>query len=215
MLKRRKKRISSQDLRYLTAFAVVATLVTSGVAYSILHPVPSEQFFAMWILGSGGLAEHYYPGDDPNLRSGEEVNWTLGLYNHMGSLQYVVVRVKLLNSTIASPDELTGTPSPAAPILEFTRILVDNETWSIPFEWRIERLASRGETLLLTGLSIDRAYFSGELVTAISGSNYRFVFELWFYDLQSNSLAFSWVTGGVRHSVWTQIWFNATATGSI
>lgn len=192
----------------------MATVVTSGVAYGTLYPPPSEQFFAMWILGSEGLAEHYYPRDDPNLRAGEQINWTLAVYNHMGSLQYVVVRVKLLNSTIASPDELTGRPSPVPSLLEFARVLVDNETWSVPFKWTILNTSPRGGSLMLTGLSIEQANLGGELVTAASGINYRFVFELWFYDPEFNNLAFSWETMNVKHSVWTQIWFNVTATSS-
>ena len=192
----------------------MATVVTSGVAYGTLHPPPSEQFFAMWILGSEGLAEHYYPRDDPNLRVGEQINWTLVVYNHMGSLQYVVVRVKLLNPTNASPDELTGRPSSVPPLLEFARVLVDNETWSVPFKWRILNISSRGESLMLTGLSIEQVHLSGELVTTASGLNYRFVFELWSFVPESNDLAFPWETMNVKHSVWTQIWFNVTATGS-
>jgi len=196
------------------AFAAVATVVTSAVAYGFLNPPPSEQFFALWILGSEGLAEHYYPNDDPNLTTGEEVNWTLGVYNHMGSLQYAVVRVKLLNATTASPDDLTGTPSPASPLFEFTRVLVDNETWSLPFKWSIENLDARGRSLILTGLAINQAHFRGELASAVSGFNYRFIFELWFYDQTSNDLSFSWEISNVKHSVWTQIWFNATVTRS-
>ena len=195
------------------AFAAVAMLVTSAIAYGVLNPPSSEQFFAMWIVGSDGLAEHYYPNDDPNLRIGEEVDWTLGVYNHMGSLQYVVVRVKLLNSTMASPDELSGTPSPVSPLFEFTRVLVDNETWSLPFKWRIDNLDVRGQGLILTRLAINQAHFRGQLVTAVSGFNYRFIFELWFYDPASNDFSFFWATGNIKHSVWTQIWFNATATG--
>ena len=207
----RRKRISSQDLQYLIVFATVATLVTSSVAYSILNPPPSERFFAMWILGSTGLAEQYYPGGNPNLEVGEEVNWTLGVYNHMGSIQYVVVRVKLLNSTLPSPDDLTGRPSSIPPTLEFTKILLDNETWSIPFVWKIEEVIQREQNLLLTGMLINQFRLGGELATAHSGINYRFVFELWFYDQELNDLAFSWETNKVQHSVWIQMWFNVTS----
>lgn len=209
---RRRKWISPRDLQYVVGFAIIATLITSGVAYGILNPPPSEPFFAMWILGSGGLAEHYYPRDDPNLMIGEDVNWTLGVYNHMGSIQYVVVRVKLLNSTLASPDELTGTPSPVSSILEYTRVLVDNETWSIPFLWKILNLTTTGERVAITGLLVNQYAIGGVVATAVSGFNYRFVFELWFYDPAKDDLSYSWRTGDSIHCVWTQIWFNATAT---
>ena len=207
------RRISSRDLRYVVAFAAVATVVTSIAAYAVLSPPPQERFFSMWILGSEGLAERYYPNDDPNLGIGEKINWTLSAYNHMGSLQYVVIRVKLLNSTVASPDDLSGTPSPASPLFEFTRVLEDNETWSMPFNWTIESLSQEGSRLQITGLSVDQFHLEGELVAASSGYNYRFVFELWFYDLTSNDLTFSGRANTMR-PVWTQVWFNATATAS-
>jgi len=210
-LRRTRKKISTQDLQYLVAFAAVMTLVTSSVAYGTLSPPPSEQFFAMWILGSEGLAEHYYPRDDPNLVVGEQLNWTLGVYNHMGSLQYVVIRAKLLNSTLAPPDELTGTPSPVPPIVEFSRVMLENETWSVPFPWRISSISRRGEALLITELSVGKAVLKGELATAVSGINYRFIFELWFYDQTVDDFTFAWKTKDTPHAVWTQIWFNATS----
>jgi uncharacterized membrane protein len=187
-------------------------MIASGVAYGTLNPGRSEQFFAMWILGSSGLAENYYPNNNSTLAQGEAVNWTLGVYNHMGQLEYVIVRVKLLNSTSPSPNELTGTPSPVGEIFEFSQILVDNETWSIPFVWRILNLTQQGQSLLMTGLSINQTSLTGNLGSATSGINFRLVFELWSYDANSNKSTFSWNTQGTTHSVWTQIWFNATMT---
>jgi uncharacterized membrane protein len=210
-LKRRLK-LSSQDLKYALVFALIATIVTSSAAYLVLNPAPTEQFFAMWILGANGLAEDYYPNDNPNLAVGEPVNWTLGVYNHMGGLEYVVVRVKLLNSTSSSPDELAGIPNPTPEIFEFDRILVDNDTWSIPFVWKILNLTQQGQNLVVSEMSINQTTLRGNLGSAASGNNFRFVFELWFYDETAGNLTFSWNSGGSKHSVWTQIWFNATVT---
>jgi uncharacterized membrane protein len=197
-------------MKYLLTFALIATIVTSSTAYIILHPPSTEQFFAMWILGSGGLAENYYPNGNPNLAVGEPIYWTIGVYNHMSSLEYVVVRVKLLNSTSTNPDDLTGTPSPAPQIFEFSRILVDNETWSIPFVWKILNITQQGRNLAVTEMSINQTPLSGNLASAMSGHNLRMVFELWSYDEASGNLAFSWNSPSGRHSAWTQIWFNAT-----
>lgn len=208
----RKLKLSSRDLQYVVAFALVATLVTSVVAYTSLFPSPNEQFFATWVLGSNGLAENYVPNNNSTLTAGELINWTLGVYNHMNGLEYVVIRVKILNSTLSSPDELTGTPSPVSAIFEFSRILVDNETWSIPFTWRIVSLTKQSQSLLITGLSVNETLLTGNLASAISGLNFRFVFELWFYDASTSMLSFAWAAGGATHSAWTQIWFNATMT---
>ncbi len=209
-----ERRVRPRYFRHLAIFVIVVTLFTSAIAYETLNPVPSEQFFAMWVLGSGDLAEQYYPEDNPNLSVGQEVKWTLGIHNHMGSIQYVVVRVKLLNSTLQSPDDLTGEPSSAASLLEYTRVLLDNETWYVPFSWKILQTEMNGQSTTLTSLLIDQNHITGTLATAVSGYNYRFVFELWFYDQARNELAFSWRTRNTSHSVWTQIWFNATSSAA-
>ena len=76
----------------------------------------------MWVLGSGGLAQDYFPSDNPNLTDGKQVNWTL-VYTITWDPQYVVLHVKLLNSSVESPNELSGTPSPVSPICEFKSYL--------------------------------------------------------------------------------------------
>lgn len=209
---RRRLKISRRDKRYVLVFLVAAMIATSSAALYALNPAPSEHFFALWVLGSHGLTENYYPNDDPNLSVGDGVSWTLGVYNHMGSVEYVVVRVKLLNLTQRSPDATTGNPSPVPPLFEFTRVLLDNETWSIPFEWKITQVAQIGRSLVLSGLSLNRTLLNGQLASAVSGFNFRFVFELWLYDQNANDLVFSWHTAGTQHSAWVQIWFNVTAT---
>ena len=196
----------------MIAFAIIATVVASTLAYVTLNPRPEEHFFASWILGSQSLAANYYPNDNPNIGVREEVRWALGVYNHMGSLQYVVLRVKLLNSTMTSPNDALGQPSLAPAILEFSRVLVNNETWSIPFVWEILNSTLKGGHVTITRVSINQTSLTGQFASAVSGYNFRFVFELWYYDTATNDLAFSWRTDGQVHSVWTQIWFNATQT---
>ena len=154
------------------------------------------------------MAEHYFPSDNPNIRPGEEINWTLGVYNHMGSLQYVVIRVKLLNSTLATPNDTLGEPSPAPVVLEFAQVLVSNQTWSIPFDWEISNYTVRGGNIVITSLLVNQSPLHGQFATALFGRGFRFVFELWFYDIETNNLAFSWYTNGLPTDVWTQLWFN-------
>jgi len=204
-------RISPRDLKYVIAFALVMTIISSGAAFRALYPPLGEQYFEMWILGPGGFAQHYYPHDNSNIRINEPVNWTLGVQNQVGNLEYVVVEVKLLNSTITGPISSTGSPSSVQPILKFTRVLVKNETWSMPFEWIIVNATQKNGLISITGLSINGFELNGLFASARSGYNFRFVFELWFYDTSSNALVFSQPTTVGPRSVWTQIWFNATS----
>lgn len=206
-----KLRINPRDRKYLIAFALLMTIIYSGAAFRSLYPPPDEQYFEMWILGPGGYAQYYYPHGNSNLRINEPLNWTIGVQNQMGNLEYVVVEVKLLNSTSTGPIASNGSPSSVQPILKFTRVLVENETWSMPFEWMIVNATRENGAIVITGLSINGAQLNGLFASASSGVNFRFVFELWFYDASSNSLVFSQPTTVGPRSVWTQIWFNATS----
>lgn len=202
--------ISSRDLRYVLAFFVIATVLASASVYVDLAPAPTDHFFSMWVLGSTGLAESYFPNNNPNLIVGESVNWTLGVYNHMSQLEYVVVRVKLLNATDTAPNEQTGVPSPVGVVFEFARVLSNNETWSIPFVWSIWNETSFQGNLLITGLKVNDTLITGTIAEAPSGLNFRMVFELWSYDQNTNAFVFSRTTPSSPYSVWTQLWFNAT-----
>jgi uncharacterized membrane protein len=197
----------------VVSFVIMMTVVYSGIAYAVLTPPRPDSFFATWILGAQGMAADYYPNGNTSLGVGQDVKWMLGVYNHMGSLQYVVLRVKLINSTMTTPNSTTGIPSAATPILEFARVVLDNETWSIPFTWKIINLDQAGSSIVITRLSINNSTLTGEFSSAIQGINFRFVFELWSYDETTHELAFSWISAGESHSAWTEIWFNATMPG--
>lgn len=119
---------------------------------------------------------------------------------------------KLLNSTDPSPADSQGQPSPRSQLLEFTRALVDNEIWSIPFVWEIRNITQRDQNRSISGLALDNTTFVGELAFVASCLNFRFVFDLRFYDEAANGLAFSWNVAEIQRSAWTQVWFTATIT---
>ena len=207
---KRNLKLSSKELKYLVAFLAVVTVTVSALTYTQLSPPYTDQFFSMWIVGPNGLASNYYPNNNPTLIPGEEVNWVVGVYNHMNALEYVVVRVKLLNATEIAPNELTGVASPAPEIFEFARILVNNETWMISFPWEIIDTSTANNVMTITRLVVNGTTLSGNLAQAVGGSDFRFVFELWFYDPNGGTLVFSWSTPSSSYSAWTQLWFNVT-----
>jgi hypothetical protein len=204
-------RLRSEDLRYFIAFVVIVTIAVSSLTYVESSPSYTDRFFSMWIVGTNGLTENYFPNNNPSIISGEQVNWAVGVYNHMSALEYVIVRVRLLNATEIPPNEQNGMASSVPEIFEFARILVDNQTWMIPFPWTIVDTATINGIVMITKLTINGTTITGNLAQAAGGFGFRFIFELWFYDPANNSLTFSWSTPTSTYSVWTQLWFNVTA----
>ena len=63
-------------LVFVSACLVVVLVVCAPVALAYL-PRRGEPFMALALLGEEGMAEHYYPDDDPSIEVGEEVSWTV------------------------------------------------------------------------------------------------------------------------------------------
>ena len=131
----------------------------------------------------------------------------------MGSVQYLVIKVKLGNSSIKAPDDINCIPSPAPVLIEFRKVLMDNETWEFPFAWIIGETAEDGEMTYATVLVInvkDGVEVQRGQVGALNGYNFRIIFELWTLDPATEELIFGWKAGGQHKVAWLQVWFNAT-----
>mgnify|MGYP001056873208 FL=1 len=201
----------SEDMKRALTIFISATIVFSTLAYVAVTPRPKEQFFQIYVLGETKKAERYYPNNNPNIAVGQAVKWYVGATNFMGSVQYVLIRVKLGNSTIKAPDDTYHAPSPGPMLSEFKRILMNNETWEFLFTWVIREISANGEGIRPTVFEINGVRIQNSDVRASKGHNFRVFFELWTLDPQSESLVFGWRTAAERRVAWLQVWFNATS----
>jgi len=159
------------------------------------------------------MAEHYHPGDNSSIKLGDTVKWHITIYNHMGTVQYMAIRAKLLNQTTPPPDDMNNTPSSIPTFREIRRVLVDNETWIFPFYWSVESISTSNDSQMITMLKLNNMTITQDLnTTARHGYNFRIVFELWVYGNQSKGFQYGWRSGGEMRSAWVQIWFNLTAS---
>jgi hypothetical protein len=127
----------------------------------------------------------------------------------MGSLQYVVIRFKLGNESLAPPNETSSTPSPAPILTQYSRVLLDNETWEFPFQWSIIKVNAPQNAAALT-LNVNGTRVDMPAPTSQGGRNFRIIIELWVYNPDTDAFEFGWVTGTQRRAAWLQVWFNAT-----
>ena len=204
----------SEDVKRAIMVFIMATIVFTMLAYVAITPRPREQFFQIYVLGETGMAERYYPENNSDIIVGRVVKWYVGTTNFMGSVQYVVIKVKLANSTIKAPDDVNHVPSPAPVLLEFRKVLTNNDTWEFPFTWVMKEVVGDRGDISPTILEINNVKIRNSHVSAIRGYNLRIVFELWTYDPQSDSFVFGWRTSAEQRVAWLQIWFNATRPGT-
>jgi len=199
----------TEDKKRAIVVFVSAFMIFAMLAYVAVTPWPKEKFFQLYALGETRMAERYYPNNNTNIPTDSLVKWYIGTTNFMGSTQLAIIRAKLGNQTLTPPNETTATPAPLPTLIEFDRVLQNNETWEFPFIWKITNATSIGNLTYLT-LNINGIEtYIGE-VGAKDGYNYRVIFELWTLDTESNDIIFGWGASNERRTAWLQLWFNAT-----
>ncbi len=173
----------------IIALATVLILITTVV--STFWPEYEIQFIEFGLLGENKIADDYFASENSTVALGSTVNWYIYLHNHMESPQEVIVRVKLLNSTMAIPDDQENE---AAPYLSYTELqlsLSNNETSLVPFTWSVVDLVSRDDSMVITSLMVNDVSVETN-VSTLSNSFFRMVFELWVYDVSSSEYRFGW-----------------------
>jgi hypothetical protein len=212
------------DIPFFIGLLVIYSIIAASVAYVCLTPRPAERLFALGVSGD------YSAGESLRVVPGEQIDLYVAVSNHMGSVQYVMIRAKLLNDSMPSPDFVGNAteplpyftnetaPSPEAPkyrpslvlpFEEFTCVLVDNGTWVLPFQWSVEGVSRSGYTVGITALKLNNITIANGLsATAKHGFNFRIVLELWTYANQTAGWQYGWRSGNEDRSAWTQIRFD-------
>lgn len=198
-------------LRSRIFLIILGCLLTASLGYSVISYASSESynsFLSMSTLDSNMMAESYYSGNGRTINVGDPLHWNIVVFNHMGNAEYLKVKVKLLNLTEQNPDDIADTPTPVSSILEFTKILPNNSTWTIPIDWDVVDAIQNGNSTIIKKLSINGMTIDGLEAKAAGGKNFRMVFELWKYDPEQGTFVFSWKSGSETKSVWNQTWFD-------
>jgi hypothetical protein len=174
--------------------ALVLFLILAVALISAFWSRYEERFIELSLLGKDKTAKGYYLNDNSTLKPGSQVSWYIYIHNHMGSLQNVTVRVKLLNSTVDAPNDTEHKPSPFASFVEFPLSLSVDDTLLVPFSWSISEAVSQNGSIIIKQLMVNDQTVEVN-VPAFSNSPFRMVFELWVYDQSSHEYKFGWKSG--------------------
>lgn len=168
------------------------------------------RFLELGLLGEHKTASDYFPNGDYVLSVGSEIQWFIYLHNHLGTTQDVIIRVKLLNSTMDAPDDQKNIPSSQISFIEFPSSLSVNETTLLPFSWSILEADSQEDSSRMQRIFVN----DQEIEVDISDSYnfFRMVFELWVYDSSLQEYRFGWESEKGLSSASIYVAFNSTLT---
>jgi hypothetical protein len=189
---------------FLLVFGSVFS-ITLTLAYASLGSTPQEQFITLSTVGSDMTTRTIYPSSNSFVSEGDTLDWNVQLYNRMGQTEFLSLRVKVLNATQFGPDEMRHIPSPTNHVYEERIVLGNNSTMTLPLKITmadVERASGDSAimSLVINGQTIDRLDISND-----NSNSFRFIIELWRYDVKFENFVYSWPSGTESESTWNQI----------
>ena len=170
-------------------------LLTATVAIiSIFWPRYEDRFFEIGLFGEEKTADNYFINSNSLIEINSQLNWYTYIHNHMGKPQEVVIKVKLLNSTMDLPNDQNHIASSMPPIISIPFSLEIDETLIHPFFWSISKTILQNDSFSIKSLTINNQLIQVDVLGS-SKSNFCLVFELWVYDQNSSEYTFGWNTG--------------------
>jgi len=180
---------------YHTLFIVgtlVLALVAASPAVGVVVPFGggSERFSEFWLLGPSHMAEGY----PFNVTAGEDYRVFVGVGNRMGGSEYYSVCVKFRNSSQSLPDITGSEPSVLPTLCEYLFFVGDGEVWEMPVTFGFGDVVVEGDFLVVGDVTVDGVVFPVD-VSAVwdverGGCFFQLFFELWRYDVVSESFRF-------------------------
>jgi hypothetical protein len=167
----------------------VIVLLTAALI-GVFWPKYEAQFIEFGLLGKDKMAEGYYPNNNSTLYLNSSVNWHFYIHNHMRSIQTIVIRVKLLNSTMEMPSDKENRPSPSTTLTEIPLSLSVEEVAIVPFSWTLHEVFQQERLTIIKYLTVNNQIFFIDVLD--SNSSFRMVFELWVYDRSLQEYQFGW-----------------------
>lgn len=195
--------------RQLITIFIILVILCEVVAYEANTQRPKEQYFQLYVLGAGHSASGYYPYNQANIAIGRQLAWYVGATNNMGNVQLISIRVKLANETVNAQNDQ---PSPSPVVTDFARFLKDNETWEIRLNWNVSKATIYSDSTRILALQINNQTYQISDCSARYGHNFRLIFELWTWQVDSSTFEFGWTGNGEHHAARVQLWFNMTTT---
>jgi hypothetical protein len=98
---------------------LVLLLIIVVAVIGSVWPTQEEWFIELGLFGRNKTADAYFANADSTVDVGALNSWFIYVHNHMGAVQDVSVRARLLNSTMELPDDREHQPSNAASFAEF------------------------------------------------------------------------------------------------
>jgi hypothetical protein len=173
----------------------------------------TNEYFSLSILGKNGVAENYFSFNDNQVGTDEKMDWIVNVDNKMGSLQYVKLIFKLINSSELN-DNILCISNPKDKIYEISKLIESNENLEEKIQWYISEVERDEKYVVIKKMVFNDNEFETNLMS-LEGQDFIFLVELWVYDPQKSEFIFGWNKNDQQECLSNKIWFNIQRTGGV
>lgn len=191
----------------LIVAGLVSLLIVIVAMISSVWPTQENWYFELGLLGKDKTADKYFADGNSTVNVGLVNSWFIYVHNYMGEKQSVIVKAKLLNSTMELPHDLEHRASQASSFIEFPLFISADETMFIPFSWSILETESHDDSIIIKRLMVNEQTVNIQVSNSVK-SSYKVVFELWVLDNVSGEYKFGWESKDEMFSVSLYMGFN-------
>jgi hypothetical protein len=184
--------------------------VYSSITFYALSNHPSQAFMGLEAISPKGLGGYV---ENSTVSTGQTLNWTISISNRMGSAQFVLIIARLENVTLTPPS--TTSPAAGSPqVATIERFVGDGDTSNVTFTWTLDSINQTSSGLYYPSLTVMGQPIQSA-VGSVGGENFRWIFELWTYDLacgdplSNGCFHYGYGPQTSPEGEWLQIWFNA------
>jgi uncharacterized membrane protein len=172
----------------LIGVLLIATPLLSRAIPSLPN---NAQFSELYLLGPNQKAENY----PSNIAVGQNYSVYLGVGNQLGSSAYYVLYVKFGNETDPLPNATLGIPSSLPPLYEYRFSIQNGVNWGSFLNFSVSSSSISGNNSRINILQVNGIEFKVDKPAMWNPSSatftYRFLFELWTYNMQTDSVEFN------------------------
>ncbi|TMI25225.1 hypothetical protein E6H36_06865 [Candidatus Bathyarchaeota archaeon] len=183
------------------------SLVYGSATYYFLSQRALQPFMGFAVYSETGSLSRYVNGSSLSVPFNQTVHWNLQVTNMMGSVQFARVVARLGNSSTTSPTASRPGDAPVVGVLE--RFVATGATENMNFNWTILSTNKVGQQVSVRLRVNGGSPVSPPVSASRLGQDFRLLFELWMYELSSDTFQYGWRGSSSRVGTWLQVWFNA------
>ncbi len=168
--------------------------------------IETTPHITLGILNDNKIIGDFYGNLEGTIGLSETMSNFIYVSNEFSESKNISIKIKILNSTMSTPDSIDCRPSQQPIIYEENIRLEKKQSINMPLNWSIRQTTHLDNFTHINFIKINK----NEIVTDIKSLDnkpFRLIVELWTYEEEYESYVFGYRYNNKKYAPWNQLWF--------